>query len=108
VIGAACACVSKPVRDARRVAGREYRLVVEGELSDRLETAFAGMTLTREEGNTVLVGPVRDQAELQGLLRRVSDFGLTLLSASVVEGGEEARSPRATGAKTSPSSPGAP
>jgi hypothetical protein len=63
---------------------RQYRLVVEGELSDRVDRAFTGMTLTREEGNTVLEGPVRDQAELQGLLQRVSDFGLTLLSATAI------------------------
>jgi hypothetical protein len=59
---------------------REYRLVVEGELSDRAGRAFEGMTLRREDGKTKLVGPVRDQAELQGLLQRVSALGLTLLS----------------------------
>jgi hypothetical protein len=67
------------------MGSREYRLVVEGELSDRVRTAFAGMSLTREHGNTVLCGIVRDQAELQGLLRRVSDLGLTLLSAIAVD-----------------------
>jgi hypothetical protein len=66
---------------------RRYRLIVKGELSDRVEAAFEGMTLTRDEGNTSLEGFVRDQAELQGLLRRVSDFGLTLLSANAI--GEE-------------------
>ncbi|MGH2921135.1 MAG: hypothetical protein ACRDKU_03615 [Gaiellaceae bacterium] len=72
------------------MASRQYRLTVEGELSDRLEPAFHGMTLRHEGGNTVLVGPVRDQAELQGLLQRVSDLGLTLLSATAV--GEKQRS----------------
>jgi hypothetical protein len=67
------------------MAGREYRLVVEGELSDRVQSAFEGMSLTRERGNTVLCGPVRDQAELQGILRRVSDLGLTLLSANAMD-----------------------
>ncbi len=69
------------------VPSREYRLTVEGELSDRMRPAFEGMTLTREQGNTVLTGTVRDQSELQGLLQRVSDLGLTLLSAVAV--GEE-------------------
>lgn len=64
---------------------RCYRLVVEGELSDRMQPAFEPMTLTREHGNTVLEGLVRDQSELQGLLLRVSDLGLTLLSAVAVE-----------------------
>jgi hypothetical protein len=64
---------------------RTYRLIVEGELSDRAARGFEGMTLTRESGTTVLVGRVRDQAELQGLLQHVSDLGLTLLNASALE-----------------------
>ena len=68
---------------------REYRLVVEGELSDQAGPAFEGMTLIREHGTTVLVGRVRDQAELQGLLRRVADLGLTLLEAAVIDEGLE-------------------
>jgi hypothetical protein len=68
---------------------REYRLVVEGELSDQAGRAFEGMTLTREDGTTVLVGRIRDQAELQGLLQRVSDLGLTLLSATAIDEGRE-------------------
>ena len=70
---------------------RHYRVVVQGELGERVEQAFEGMTLTHQEGNTVLEGPVRDQAELQGLLQRVSEFGLTLLSANAIreEAGKE-------------------
>jgi hypothetical protein len=67
------------------MAGREYRLTVDGELSDRVGPAFAGMTLTRAHGKTVLVGFVRDQAELHGILQRIFDLGLTLLSASTVD-----------------------
>jgi hypothetical protein len=67
------------------MADRNYRLIVEGELSDALEPAFHGMTLTRAAGNTALTGSVRDQAELQGLLRRVSDLGLTLLEAKAID-----------------------
>jgi hypothetical protein len=68
---------------------REYRLGVEGELSDPAGPAFEGMTLTREDGTTLLVGRVRDQAELQGLLRRLSDLGVTLLEAAVIDEGLE-------------------
>ena len=74
------------------MAHRSYRLIVEGELSDNLEPAFHGMTLTRADGNTVLTGNVRDQAELQGLLRRVSDLGLTLLEAKAINQRPEPRS----------------
>lgn len=66
---------------------RVYRLVVAEELSDRLRPAFEGLTLTREGGNTILAGPVRDQAELQGILQRVSELGLTLLSVVALEDG---------------------
>jgi hypothetical protein len=67
------------------VADRTYRLIVEGELSDDLALAFPGMALTRAEGSTALTGTVRDQAELQGLLRRTSDLGLTLLEAKAID-----------------------
>jgi hypothetical protein len=67
------------------MAVHEYRLVIEGELSDYVGRAFEGMSLQREGGNTVLDGPVRDQAELQALFQRVSDLGLTLLSATAVD-----------------------
>jgi hypothetical protein len=60
-------------------------VIVKGELSDELSHSFEGMTLTRESGNTTLVGRVRDQAELQALLRRVSDLGLTLLTATATD-----------------------
>ena len=64
---------------------RTYRLVLEGELSDDLERAFHGMVLTRADGRTALTGHVRDQAELQGVLQRVSDFGLILLEARAID-----------------------
>jgi hypothetical protein len=64
---------------------RSYRVTVQGELSDNLKPAFPGMTLTRTHGNTTLTGDIRDQAELQGLLQRVSGLGLTLLEAKTVD-----------------------
>ena len=68
---------------------RHYKLVVKGELSNSLRPAFAGMTLSRREGTTEIVGPVRDQAELQGLFQRLTDLGLTLLSASEIDEEQE-------------------
>jgi hypothetical protein len=67
------------------VANTEYRLVVAGELSSKVSVAFEGMTLTRQAGRTIVHGPVRDQVHLQGLLQRISDLGLTLISAMAVE-----------------------
>ena len=67
------------------MAVREYQVVVSGELSDDTATVFRGMTLKRSNGKTILEGRIRDQAELQGLLTRISDLGLTLLSATSSE-----------------------
>jgi hypothetical protein len=70
---------------------RTYRLEVQGELSDQVGRLFEGMSLSYNQGNTVLVGLVRDQAELHGLLQRVLDLGLTLLSVNAIEGGSANR-----------------
>lgn len=50
-----------------------------------MEPSFGGMTLERIDGNTTLTGRVRDQAELQSILQRVSDLGMTLLEVTVLE-----------------------
>ena len=62
----------------------DYRVVVDGELGDDVGRAFVGMSLSRENGRTVLAGTIRDQAQLQGVLQRISDLGLTLLSVSAL------------------------
>jgi hypothetical protein len=61
-----------------------YRIVVRGELSQRYVPAFEGMTLATAEGQTAIIGPVIDQAHLHGLLDRVGDLGLELLSVNVL------------------------
>lgn len=59
-----------------------YRIVVRGELSQRYVPAFEGMTLAADHGQTTITGPVLDQAHLHGLLDRVGDLGLELVSVS--------------------------
>jgi hypothetical protein len=65
---------------------KRYRVVVRGALSERFASAFEGMTLepANGRGTTALVGDVRDQAQLYGLLDRVRDFGLELVAVEVV------------------------
>ena len=59
----------------------EIRL--KGHLDARWADWFGGLRLTREsDGTTVLRGPVVDQAALHGLLRKVGDLGLPLLSVT--------------------------
>ena len=73
------------------MADRTYRVLVEGELSDDVAVSFPGMVLVRAAGTTALTGPVRDQAELHGLLRRTSELGLTLLDVRMLDGGHDRR-----------------
>jgi hypothetical protein len=65
----------------------EYEIVVEGELRDAVGTAFAGFRMTRCRGNTVLFGPVRDQAELHGILQRLWGLGVTLIGLNALDRG---------------------
>ena len=57
-----------------------YRIVLRGRLSERFESAFEGMALEPGPNQTVLVGDVRDQAHLYGLLDRLRDFGIELVA----------------------------
>lgn len=56
-----------------------YRICVRGQLSQRLATAFDGMRLEPGVAHTALIGEVRDQSQLFGLLDRVRDLGLELV-----------------------------
>ena len=62
---------------------------IKGHLDDRWEDWFEGLTITLEDnGDTLLTGPVVDQAALHGLLRKVRDLSIPLLSVNRVEPGQ--------------------
>jgi hypothetical protein len=63
---------------------RRYRIVVAGELSSRFAPAFDGMTVRCAGGQTAITGVVVDQSHLQGLLDRVGEFGLELVSVNAI------------------------
>jgi hypothetical protein len=70
----------------RQSGPTDYTLRVDGRLDDRWSSWFDNLTLTHDvDGTTRLSGPVRDQAQLHGLLIKVRDLGLTLISVDVVE-----------------------
>ena len=74
-----------------------YRIVLRGRLSERFESAFEGMALEAGPNQTVLVGEIRDQAQLYGLLDRLRDFGIDLVAvepADTADTGSEHSSPR--------------
>jgi hypothetical protein len=59
---------------------------LQGHLDDRWAEWFEGLTITLEDnGATLLTGPVVDQAALHGLLKKVRDLGVPLLSVICVE-----------------------
>ena len=63
-----------------------YEIRVRGHLDARWANQFEGLTITLEEdGNTLLTGPVIDQAALHGLLKKVRDLGLPLVSVIQVQ-----------------------
>ncbi len=63
-----------------------YEIRVQGHLDSRWGLWFDGMGLTHEsDGTTHIYGPVVDQAALHGLLQRVRDTGLPLVSVTQVE-----------------------
>ena len=71
-----------------------YEIRLKGHLDDRWAEWFEGLTITLEEdGDTLLTGPVIDQAALHGLLKKVRDLGMPLVSVSPVEPGPQLRSP---------------
>ena len=58
-----------------------YEICIKGRLGDRWAAWFDGLEITDPgDGTTVLRGPVLDQAALHGLLQRLRDVGLTLIS----------------------------
>ena len=79
-------------RSPRRQAPTGYQLRVDGHLDDHWSAWFGDLALTHEDdGTTSLTGAVSDQAELHGLLTKVRDLGLTLISVEEIH--QPARKP---------------
>lgn len=63
-----------------------YEIRLKGHLAGRWAGWFEGLTITLEEGgDTLLTGPVADQAALHGLLKKVRDLGMPLISVNRLE-----------------------
>jgi hypothetical protein len=66
-----------------------YQIRIKGHLNAQWRGWFEGLTIILEEdGNTLLTGPVNDQAALHGLLKKVRDLGMPLVSVCPVESGQ--------------------
>jgi hypothetical protein len=65
---------------------RPYEIRIRGHLDARWVAWFDGMTLsTHEDGSTVVRGVLADQAALHGILQRLRDAGLTLISITPID-----------------------
>ena len=65
-----------------------YQIRIKGHLGSQWTDWFGGLTITLEEdGDTLLTGPVIDQAALHGLLKKVRDLGMPLISVSPAQPG---------------------
>ena len=68
----------------------QYQIRVQGHLAARWADWFDGMTLTRnDDGTTVLHGTVADQSALHGLLRKLNDLGMPLVSVTLTDLGPQ-------------------
>ena len=75
----------------RPEAGR-YEIRLMGRLDAHWAAWFDGLTVDHErDGTTVISGPIADQAALHGVLQRVRDLGLPLLSVTRLESSPTAR-----------------
>ena len=69
-----------------------YEIRIKGHLGSQWTDWFEGLTITLEEdGDTLLTGPVTDQAALYGLLKKVRDLGMPLVSVNPVESGSQCK-----------------
>ncbi len=66
-----------------------YQIRLAGHLDSRWADWFEGLTITLEkDGNTLLTGPIIDQAALHGLLRKLRDLGMPLISVNPAQSNE--------------------
>ena len=77
------------VSSAERTCVPRYEIRLDGHLGPRWAAWFDGLVLTNEhDGTTVISGPVIDQAALHGLLAKLRDLGVPLLSVTQLPAGE--------------------
>ena len=96
----------RKMSETQRTAGsrgrdelQTYAVRIKGHLESRWADWFEGLTVRQEEeGVTLVTGPMLDQAALHGLMRKVRDLGLTLLSITPA-------APDGTGAANAPDEP---
>jgi hypothetical protein len=62
-----------------------YQITLRGRLGESWSDCFHGMTITREREATTLTGDIADQAALRGIMGRIWDLNLTVISVNLIE-----------------------
>ena len=71
------------------MTGQRYQIIVEGNFKKNWSNWFGGMNITVEKGATILTGALADQAALRGILTRIWDLNLSLISVARTETSDE-------------------
>ena len=74
-----------------RPSRQRYEIVVRGRLSSRYQGAFQGARVEAHNGRTTLRADLIDQSQLYGLLNRLRDFGIELVSVNPAADTDDAR-----------------
>ena len=80
----------KPKPNPNKREPKVYQIKIKGQLGSQWSDWFDGLTITLDkEGNTLLTGPVIDDAALHGLLKKIRDLGMPLISFIPLESGQD-------------------
>jgi hypothetical protein len=74
-----------------RMSTSRYEILIRGRLSRRYDGAFDGVSLTPRNGSTVLRTDLADQTQLYGLLNRLRDLGIELISVNTIAEAHDGR-----------------
>jgi hypothetical protein len=64
-----------------------YEIRIEGNISSRWSDWFSGLSIAQSNNETILVGQLLDQADLHGVLMKIRDLHLVLISVSRIQSG---------------------
>lgn len=93
----------RPISTPDRSGAGRYEIRLTGHLDARWSSWFDGLVVSRQDdGTTLIAGPVVDQAALHGLIQRVRDLGMPLLSVTRVADEASSASATHTGSLSTP------